>query len=121
MEALGAADDYAEADGDAVLDFWQAVEKAQKLAKPVASGPLTVGAALSSYFEYLIDQGKSYRDSEYRAKAYILPMLGNLRVASLTAEMLRKWLAGMVKVPPRVRTKKGEKQQHRMGGDRRAG
>ena len=92
LEAIGSADDFEEADGLQVLNFWQAVEKAQKLNKPVANGPLTVEKALERYFEYLRHEGNSSRDAEYRSRAYILPVLGPCRLGDLTAEMLRRWL-----------------------------
>src|SRR5271166_1194859 len=38
-KAIGNADDYEEADGDKVLDFWQAQERGRKLAN--GNGPAT--------------------------------------------------------------------------------
>jgi|ERR1044071_2433249 hypothetical protein len=52
-KAIGAADDFENADGTNVLDFWQAQEKARALARDdrgADSGrPATIGEALDGY------------------------------------------------------------------------
>lgn len=55
-KAIGGADDHEEADGDMVLDFWQAQERARKLAHgddPATTAPrgtpITVKQAIDRY------------------------------------------------------------------------
>jgi integrase len=108
-----------DADGEAVLDFWQAQEKARKrMVERVhtaagRAGPLTVGAAMDAYIEFLETNRKSAADARYRDQAFIRPKLGDLEVSALTADRLRKWLADLAKTPARLRTRAGEKQQYR--------
>ena len=119
VEKIGTADDFSDADGTIILNFAQAQDKARAhmvrrvhVANGVA-GPLTVQAAVESYLEFLETNRKSAVDARHRAKAHIYPTLGNVEVASLTTDLLRKWLAGLAKALPRVRTKPGKAQQHR--------
>ncbi len=119
VEKIGTADDFSDADGTAILNFAQAQDKARAhmvrrvhVANGVA-GPLTVQAAVESYLEFLETNRKGAVDARHRAKAHIYPTLGNVEVASLSTDLLRKWHAGLVKVPPRVRTQPGKAQQYR--------
>jgi hypothetical protein len=54
-KAIGNADDHEQADGNGVLNFWQAQEKARALGRIERDGdagakkPVTVGLALDSY------------------------------------------------------------------------
>jgi hypothetical protein len=111
---LGLADDVQEADGDLVLSFEQAKAKARaKVAttpsgKP--SGALTVRQAMARYFECKRNEGQDTRDTEGRSAAHILPELGSLVVAELTAEQLGRWRTGMAERPPQRRPKQGKPQ-----------
>src|SRR5271157_5114863 len=52
VRTIGAADDFAEADGDDVLNFWQAQDKVRSLARADRVGtaePITVAHALDAY------------------------------------------------------------------------
>jgi integrase len=119
VETIGAADDYSDADGVAILDYWQAQEKARERmvrrahAANGVTGPLTVKDAIEQYIEWLESKSKSAYDARRRAEAFIYPKLGDVEAASLTTDMLRKWHAGLAKVAPRLRTKPGKAQQHR--------
>ena len=119
LETIGVADDYSDADGVAVLDFKQAQDKARAAhvrrarADAGVAGPLTVAAALAAHFEHLAGRGQSVVDQRYHAHAFILPVLGDVEVTALTAERICRWFHGLIKLPPRVRTRKGEPQQYR--------
>ena len=121
VEATGAADDQSDADGVAILDYWQAVEKTRErmVSRAHAAG---AGRTPSSdrqtsrknrSFEFLEGNRKSAVDARYRTAAFIYPALGDTECEKLTTEMLRKWHAGLAKLLPRMRTRKGKKQQHR--------
>ena len=75
LEVIGWADDAVEADGVQVLTFWQAVAKAQALTTPVATGPFTVARAVEDYLRHL-EGRRSYRDTQLRLNAYVLPIFG---------------------------------------------
>jgi integrase len=125
VEKLGIADDFSDADGVVILDFWQAQDEARSRMVHRAhdtvgqTGPLTVKDVIEAYLEFLEGNRKSARDARYRAEAFILPKLDDVEVAELTTDQVRKWHAAMAKAPARVRTRAGEKQQHRAfnGGD----
>jgi integrase len=119
VETIAAADDKSDADGVAILDFWQATKLARKRMVERAHraagrhGPLTVADAIAAYFEHLETKRKSVSDARYRADAHILPKLGAVEVAALEPDQLRKWFGDLAKAPARLRTKKGQAQQYR--------
>jgi len=118
VERIGTADDMMDADGVAILDFWQAQEAAREAMVERAHhahgkhGPITVAAAMDEYLAFLENNRKSAADARYRDRAFIRPTLGDIEVAKLTADHLRKWMADMAKTPARLRTREGLKQQY---------
>jgi integrase len=62
MKLFAQADDYQDANGETVLDFWQAQERARTIArgdedKPATDAPKTVRQALDDYEDDLKDRG----------------------------------------------------------------
>ena len=121
-ERLGIADDLSDADGVAILDYWQAQEKARgrmvRRAHAAAgkTGPYTVADAMEAYLGFLGNDGRgahTIRDARYRDQAFIRPKLGSFEIAALTAEKLRQWRDDLAQTPPRVRTRHGNAQKHR--------
>jgi len=118
IEPLGIADDLSDADGVAVINFWQAQDKARERmvtrahAAAGKTGPLTVKDAIEQYLDRLEGNGRNTYDARRRADAHIVPKLGAVECASLTADMLHKWHVGLAKEPPRLRTANGEAQKH---------
>jgi integrase len=112
------ADDLSDADGVAVLNYWQAQNKArERWVRRVhdangVHGPLTVGRVLDDYVAFLAAHRKTARDAKLRIEALIRPALGNITADSLTVEVLRAWHAGLAKTPPRARTAKGAAKQN---------
>jgi integrase len=119
VEKIGTADDFSDADGKIILSFAQAQDKARarmvRRAQSAdgAAGPLTVRAAVEMYLQVLEAHGKSAVDSRHRARAHIFPVLGNVEVATLSTDLLRKWHTGLIKALRRTRTRPDEPQQHR--------
>jgi integrase len=113
-ETLGRADDAAPADGTHVLTFEQAKAKTlAKVAAPEAGGKiesLTVRQAMERYIDYKRTLGQPVNDVVSRSAVHILPPLGDLVVAELTAERLRSWLATMAASPAQTRPKAGKPQ-----------
>jgi integrase len=122
VETIGTADDTADADGVAVLNFVQAQTIArekrvahERAAKglPAEDGPYTVRACIAEYLAFLESNRKSARDARWRAEALILPDLGDIVCAELSKKRIETWLHAAAKAPPRLRTKKGGAQQYR--------
>src|SRR5262249_28938730 len=123
VETIGTADDKADAGaGEVVLDFRQAQARARerhlehtRVAKglPQKVGPYTIRTCVEEYLSFLERNRKSARDARYRTDALILPQLGDLPCADLTAALLRKWLEDAAAAAPRLRTRKGEAQKYR--------
>jgi integrase len=118
-EAIGIADDFSDADGIAILNYWEAVDVARARMKARAhtlagvTGPYTVADAIAGYLEFLEHNRKTAYDVRKRMDAHALPDLGKIEVAALTADRLRKWHTDLAKQPPRLRTKPGVEQRHR--------
>lgn len=123
-ETIGTADDHVDADGVAVLDWWQAQAKAREwraraeraaagIEEPAAS--VTVDDVVRDYLAWVKKHRKPTTEREWRymVQAHILPALGKLEVARLTTARLRKWHEDLAEQPARLRTKPKEKQRYR--------
>jgi integrase len=122
VETIAVADDKADADGVAVLDFKQAQARIRELhvkrtrvsqGLPAEDGPYTVERCIAKYLDWLDRHRKSGRDARWRAEALIIPELGNVPCAELTAGGLRKWRDKIIDEAPRLRTRPGQTQQYR--------
>ena len=103
-KAFATADDYADADGADILDFWQAQDRARTLARsghkddeddPVK--PVTFGQALDQYESDLQIRGAD-TGNVTRVKAHLPDALARRIVALATAKELRRWRDGLAKV-----------------------
>ena len=111
-ERIGTADDNSNADGDTILNFKQAQDRAR--GRPIGkSGPYTVNDAIAAYLEFLENNRKSAADARYRYQLHIRPALGEVQVAQITADQIRKWHANLARSPALVRTRDGDAQNHR--------
>ena len=114
VEVIGIADDMSDANGADVLNFYQAQERARarrderSRSAAGAAGPLTVAKAMEHYLVFLEDKRKSAVDAGYRYEAFIKEPLGRIEVAALKAQQIRNWHSDLVKLAPRLRTRKGE-------------
>jgi integrase len=120
---LGLADDTQEADGVSVLDYAQAQKAARQWWRcelrreeghDTRSGPYTVADAVEDYLKAFERRGgKSVYDARRAAATHILPVLGSLQVAKLTAKRIEDWHHDLAEKAPRVRSRSGEKPKHR--------
>lgn len=122
VETIGTADDLGDADGEDVLTFWQAQDRARELkaaraAPRIGAGPYTVGRAIADYIEWQEERGKPTADTITRANALILPDLGSIELAKLTTDKIRAWHRDLAKRPPRLRTKPGADQRFKVASD----
>lgn len=121
-ETIATADDFSDADGLAILDFRQAQHKVRELMVHRANiaagkiGKLTVAQAMEHYLIFLESNRKSEPDSRARYHAHIEREFGAKEVAKLMTDELRRWHASLVKLPPRLRTRRGEPQQYKKQG-----
>jgi integrase len=109
-ETIGRADDAGAADGVHILSFEQADAKARGMVNAPAAkrGNLTVHEAMERYLQHIIGRSpQNIRDTATRIRVHILPSLGDLVVAELTTESLRRWLAAMANTPAQSRAARG--------------
>lgn len=118
---LGTADDYADANGDQVLTWAQANDKARAWFEVAAheavlvaggevlpSGPYTVAQAIEDYFQDSERRGvRGLRAARSAARVHILPELGPLEVAKLTLNRLEKWQTAVAASPALARPRPG--------------
>jgi integrase len=92
-KAVGTADDFEEADGNTVLDFWQAQERARGIGRADHRGavkPATVEEALANYETDLKTRGADIGNVA-RVRTHLPAGLLNKTVALLGSGELRKW------------------------------
>ena len=95
---IGIADDYEEADGARVLDFWQAQEKARAIARAgrAAGRDVSVSDALDQYRADLeLRRGDTYNAA--RVRAHLPERLAETNITLLTGRDLRDWRDGLAK------------------------
>lgn len=115
--SLGDADDYQDANGVDILDFFQAQDKARQIADDskkaggVIQKPITVSDAATHYLTWYKDHRKAYKETEHTVTAHILPAFGSKIVTELTTLEVRTWHNKLATTAPRRRTGMGEKQQ----------
>jgi integrase len=112
---IGKADDRLEADGEHVWSFDQAQANAmaQVDAPKAKVHRMTVRQAFERYIEHKAHQGQPTGDALSRGKVHILPALGDIVVADLTSEHLRRWLSAMAAMPAMLRRGKSGKPNYR--------
>jgi integrase len=94
---VGLADDHEDADGEHVLNFWQAIDKARKLARGTddAGRPATVGEAIGAYERDLIARGGSVANAG-RIRKHLTPTLAAKPVGLLRPVELAAWRDGLI-------------------------
>lgn len=120
---LATTDDLQDADGVTVRDFGQAQkaarawwqgERRREEGHDAPTGPFTVADAIADYLKALQRRGsKSVRETRRKADTHILPPLGALQVAKLTARRIEDWHHGLAEQPALARSKPGGKRNHR--------
>jgi integrase len=94
------ADDNEDANGDSVLNFWQAQDRARAIARVdhVTTGdrPITVSEALANYEPELTSRGGDGQNVS-RVRHHLPAALGAKTVGLLNARELRQWRDGLLK------------------------
>jgi integrase len=99
IEALATADDHDQADGETVLNWSQAQAAVRAwAAKQTAAGPYTVADACRDYVADLRARkgDGAAREADGRLWKYLLPVLGERRLADLIESDLIGWRNAMV-------------------------
>jgi len=115
---LGEADDHMDANGDSVLTFFQAQNKARLFAEaakfptPTAK-PLTAADASERYMAWYKEHRKSYAETKATVDAHILPQFGDKLIATLSTREIREWHQKLATKPARKRARAGAKPAHR--------
>lgn len=108
--ALGSADDYRDASSGDVLTFFQAQAKARthatRHADRAAAAPLagyTVADACARYMTWFATARKSVDATQATIDGRILPELGTIALAELTASRIETWMRRIAESAPRRR------------------
>lgn len=109
VKTIGDADDLMDADGDTILSFAQAQDRARNLVTKVPSGPYTLGQAIDDYAAS--NEGRA--GTARRLSAQVPAHMKAKPVAELTKTEIIAWHRGLAKMPPRVRPKAGLAQAYR--------
>jgi integrase len=95
-KVVGLADDHEDTDGEHVLDFWQAQDKARKLARGKdGARPATVDEALTDYARDLVARGANPANAR-RARTLLPPSMLAKPVALLTSRELKHLRDGLI-------------------------
>lgn len=98
-KAVGHADDFDESNGNTVLDYWQAQEKARTIGHKDRGGasdkPLTVAQALDAY-EADLKTRSGDTSNVSRVRGHLSQSLLDKVVALLTSRELRRWRDGLI-------------------------
>jgi integrase len=120
FQAIGTADDVAEADGEHVLSFAQGQEAARKWFADLAAqdqgevrgGPYTVAQCLQDYVTWFHSHRETGYDLYYRVKTHLLPKLGEIQCDRLTTGEIQKWLRDLATTPALLRSRKDAKKRN---------
>jgi hypothetical protein len=120
FQAIGTADDVAEADGEHVLSFAQGQQAAHKwfadLARhdrgEVRGGPYTVPQCLREYVTWFHSHRKTGYDVHHRVFTHLLPKLGEIQCDRLTTAEIQKWLRDLANAPALLRSRKDAKKRN---------
>lgn len=115
-DALAAADDAMDPNGETILSFAQAqeaarasfVRKLKAIRGEVREGPYSVKSALDDYFtDRERRASKGIAADRSAANARIVPALGARDVNKLTTKQIRDWHSAVASAPKLVRSKSG--------------
>lgn len=94
-QRIATADDYADADGEIVLSYEQAVQRVMngdQIKPATAEGKYTVSDAVKEYLQDLQARSpRGYHDAYLRYQKHVLPKFRARTVSSLTRSEIRRW------------------------------
>lgn len=115
QDYIAGADDHIDANGETVLTFYQAQERARQLARQREKqrgigikADATVKQAAERYLDWFRQHRKAVRETEHVINAHILPALGDKKLDALTTPQLRSWLEGLAAQRAKLRSSKAK-------------
>ena len=108
-KTIGMADDYDDANGSTIFDFWQAQDRAKAAAHggkggpPVDNKPATLRAVLDQYGADLKTRGGDVGNVA-RVRTHLNDKLQGKQAAELTLDELRTWRDGLTAKPKRKKS-----------------
>ena len=94
-QRIATADDYADADGEIVLSYEQAVQRVMngdQIKPATAEGKYTVSDAVKEYLKDLQARSpRGFYDADLRYRKHVLPKFRARTVSSLTRTEIRRW------------------------------
>ncbi|UPJ29269.1 hypothetical protein [Bradyrhizobium sp. CW1] len=100
LKRFALADDHEDANGESVMTYWQALERAKRLARAGEGNseqPISVAAAIDAYEADLeMRGGRKYNATQLRL--HLTDAFKSKTVALLAERELRDWRAGLVKM-----------------------
>ena len=114
--AFARADDYSDADGGEILNYYDAMRRISGEALPVHHGAAyTIRDLVDGYVSFLDQHRKSAADARSNLNAYLVPYFGETRlIASLTSADFEKWQPWALTHKPRGRLKDGKQSKQAM-------
>jgi integrase len=115
-EAIAQADDYREANGLDVLTFadaqraaarWHDERLRAELGVSDPGKPYIVADACADYLAWYREHRKAFAATKSALEVHILPQLGRVEAARLTAKQIRDWHQKLAASPRRTRAKAG--------------
>jgi hypothetical protein len=74
--------------------------------------------AVEQYLEAKVGDGRDIRDARGRFNAHVLPTLGDIECAKLTADQIRKWHRALTKAEPQRRANDGDVRARQVSANR---
>jgi len=120
FQDMGTADDFQDANGDTVLTYFQACERARDLSRErdrkrgigIAT-EITVKDAADHYMAWFRAHRKGIATAERIINAFVLPTFGDTKVSELKKRAITAWRDRLAAAPARKRTKVGQAQATR--------
>jgi len=120
IEKIAEVDDFIDANGETVLSYPQACDRARLTAKERdrrrgigIADEITVGTAADHYLKWFRAHRKGVATAERIIEAHIRPVFGNKRVTDLKKSGISAWINALAAAPARKRTKIGKEQAFR--------
>lgn len=100
-KAIGTADDHEDANGNSILTFWEAQDKARLTARggeeDAKREPITIAKALENYLAHLESKNaRTALDTRQRLTKHFLPTFAERPLASVTKTQLEVWVSSLV-------------------------
>lgn len=113
-QTIATADDHAESDGEKVLTFYEAQERAKAVgaeltaqAESGRTGPYRIRDAVEDYLREQVEphgRGGGPKETRRILEREVLPSIGDVKLTEISAKGLRDWLNDIAARPPQDRS-----------------